>query len=179
MPFDKVIEVCDAVGSSVILMIEAADSVEHIDSIAAVDGVDALLIGCLDLSTDMGIPGQFDAREFRRALETVSAACQRHGKIMGLAGLYENPEIQDWAINTLKVRFMMCQQDSNILAAGAIKCAAGARSVERSTPVISRVNGMTKGTTHRAMNVAANGVTNGGMNGTMNCTKLSRITNGI
>jgi hypothetical protein len=154
MPFTKVIEVCNAIGSSVILMIEAVDSIEDINSIAAVEGVDALLVGCLDLSTDMGMPGRFEAREFRMALETVSAACQRHGRLMGLAGLYDNPEIQDWAINTLKVRFMMCQQDSNILAAGAIKCASGVTSVDRTTSMHSKVNGAMNGT-----NVSA--ITNG------------------
>lgn len=145
MPFNKVVEVCDAVGSSVIVMIEAADSVEDIDSIAAVDGVDALLVGCLDLSTDMGMPGKFETRAFRTALETISAACQRHGRIMGLAGLYNNPEIQDWAINTLKVRFMMCQQDSNLLAASAIECAAGVTRVDRTTLLHSKVNGAMNG----------------------------------
>ncbi|RDL30419.1 2-keto-3-deoxy-L-rhamnonate aldolase [Venustampulla echinocandica] len=147
MPFNKIVEVCDSVGSSVLLMIEAADSIENIDSIAAVDGVDVLLVGCLDLSTDMGMPGKYEARAFRAALESVSAACQRHGRLMGLAGLYNNPEIQDWAINTLKVRFIMCQQDSNILAAGAIECAAEVSSVDRTAPMPSKVvNGAVKET---------------------------------
>jgi 2-keto-3-deoxy-L-rhamnonate aldolase RhmA len=155
MPWNKVVEVCDAVGSSVLLMIEAADSIEDIDAIAAVEGVDALLVGCIDLSTDMGMPGKFEERAFRTALETVSAACQRHGRLMGLAGLYNNPEIQGWAINTLKVRFMMCQQDSNILAAGAIECAAGVASVDRTAPMHSKVNGAMNGTEAPA---TANGI---------------------
>ncbi|KAH8745754.1 Pyruvate/Phosphoenolpyruvate kinase-like domain-containing protein [Hyaloscypha finlandica] len=138
MPFNKVIEVCDSVGSSVLLMIETFDSIENIDSIASVEGVDALLVGCLDLSTDMGIPGKFESREFRTALETISAACQRHGKLMAIAGLYNNPEIQDWAINTLKVRFMVCQQDSNILAAGLKQCAVGVISVDRTASIHSK-----------------------------------------
>jgi hypothetical protein len=141
MPFNKVIEVCDSVGSSVLLMIEAFDSIENIDSIASVEGVDALLVGCLDLSTDMGIPGKFESREFRTALETISAACQRHDKLMAIAGLYNNPEIQDWAINTLKVRFMVCQQDSNILAAGLKQCAVGVISVDRTVSIHSKVDG--------------------------------------
>ena len=132
--FTQVIEVCDSVASSVILMIEAFDSIENIDAIAGVENVDALLVGCLDLSTDMGIPGKFESAEFRAALERISAACQRYGKLMAIAGLYNNPEIQDWAINTLKVRFILCQQDSNLLATAAIECAKDVASVDRTAP---------------------------------------------
>lgn len=131
MPLNKLVEACDATASSVMLIIEGADSIQHIDAIAAVDGVDALVVGCIDLSTDMGVPGKFDSPAFREALEAVSAACQRHGRLMGLGGLYNNCEFQDWAINTLKVRFMLCQQDSNLLAVGAIECAAAVASVDR------------------------------------------------
>ena len=127
----NIVEVCDATGSSVLVMIEGADSIENIDEIAAVEGVDVLLVGCIDLSTDMGVPGGFETKAFRTALEAVSAACERHGRLMGLAGLYNNREFQDWAINTLKVRFMLCQQDSNVLAAGAMECAAAVTSVDR------------------------------------------------
>ncbi|VUC37645.1 unnamed protein product [Clonostachys rosea] len=128
-PVDRVVETCDRMGSSVIVMIESEDSVENIDSIAAVQGIDVLLVGCVDLSIDMGMPGDFASKKFRSALEAVSVACRRHGKLMGLAGLYDNRESQDWAINTLQVRFMLCQQDSNVLALGAIQCAEAVASV--------------------------------------------------
>ncbi|KUI56332.1 2-keto-3-deoxy-L-rhamnonate aldolase [Cytospora mali] len=130
-PLHNLVDVCDSAASSVLVMIEGADSIEHIDEIAAVEGVDVLLVGCLDLSTDMGVPGAFEKSVFREALEVVSAACQRHGRLMGLAGLYNNQELQDWAINTLKVRFMLCQQDSNVLATGAMECAAAVASVDK------------------------------------------------
>lgn len=133
-PLHMIVESCDTRASSVVVMVEAADSIENIDSIAAVEGVDVLLVGCIDLSTDMGLPGNFESKRFRSALEVVSAACRRHGKIMGLAGLYNNKEFQDWAINTLQVRFMLCQQDSNVLALGAIECAAAVTSVDRTVP---------------------------------------------
>ena len=124
------VETCNAKGSSVLVMIEARGSIENIDSIAAVEGVDMLLVGCLDLSTDMGIPGNFDAKEFRTALITVSQACRRHGKVMGLAGIYDNPSYQGWVINELGVRFMLCQQDSNLIAMAARECAAGVAKVD-------------------------------------------------
>jgi 2-keto-3-deoxy-L-rhamnonate aldolase RhmA len=126
----SIVEACNSEASSVLVMIEGGESIKNIDQIAAVDGVDVLLVGCIDLSTDMGIPGGFETKAFRAALERVSEACHRYGRLMGLAGLYNNREYQDWAINTLNVRFMMCQQDSNLLAIGAISCAAAVDSVD-------------------------------------------------
>ena len=41
----------------VIAQIETAQAVEHVEKIAAVDGIDALWIGQYDLSTSLGVPG--------------------------------------------------------------------------------------------------------------------------
>nr|A0A0F7GG11.1 RecName: Full=4-hydroxy-4-methyl-2-oxoglutarate aldolase tasA; AltName: Full=Tetramic acid Sch210971/2 biosynthesis cluster protein A [Hapsidospora irregularis]AKG54861.1 HpcH/HpaI aldolase [Hapsidospora irregularis] len=129
-PLHKIAEVCDRVASSVVVMIEAADSIEQADAIAAVEGVDVLLVGCIDLSTDMGIAGNFESKRFRAALEAVSAACHRHGKLMGLAGLYNNRKLQEWAVHSLRARFILCQQDSNLLALGAMECAGAVASIQ-------------------------------------------------
>jgi 2-keto-3-deoxy-L-rhamnonate aldolase RhmA len=100
-------------------MIESKKAIEAIDEIAAVDGVDALLVGSADLSVDLGAPGQLRSDTYRSAVESVSRACHRHGKILGVAGVYDNPEIRDWAINTLGARFMLVQQDAAILSSGS------------------------------------------------------------
>lgn len=42
------------------------------DDIAAVDGVDILLIGSNDLAIELGVPGQFESTGFRDTLEKVS-----------------------------------------------------------------------------------------------------------
>ncbi|CAG9989375.1 unnamed protein product [Clonostachys byssicola] len=122
-PTSRVISETNAQGSSVILMIETKESVEKIDEIAAVTGVEVLLIGSNDLSIELGCAGQFQDEAFRSALAAVSAACQKHGKVFGLAGIYDAPELQSWAINTLSAGFILCQQDSGILAGGGKKCA--------------------------------------------------------
>ena len=56
------------------LLIETADGVANVGEIAAVDGVDALWIGHFDLSTSLGIPGQFDHPDFRAAVDRVRQA---------------------------------------------------------------------------------------------------------
>ncbi|KAI0198962.1 Pyruvate/Phosphoenolpyruvate kinase-like domain-containing protein [Astrocystis sublimbata] len=115
-PTDKVVVESNAEASSVLLMVETKESVSNIEDIASVEGVDVLLIGSNDLSIELGVPGLFKSDEFRSALERVSSACKKSGKIFGLAGIYENRELQQWAINTLGAGFILGQQDSGLLA---------------------------------------------------------------
>jgi 2-keto-3-deoxy-L-rhamnonate aldolase RhmA len=131
MPMKQMAEEVNAEASTACMMIETTESIENIESIAAVDGVDMLMVGCIDLSADMGIPGEVDAPKFRAALEAVSVACLRHGKIFGLAGNYNNMEFQDWVINTLGVRLILGQVDSNLISVGAMECAAKLTSLDR------------------------------------------------
>jgi 2-keto-3-deoxy-L-rhamnonate aldolase RhmA len=63
-----------------IAQIENAEGLEHANQIAAVNGIDALWIGQFDLSTSLGIPGQFDHRSFQEATRKVVEACRKHGK---------------------------------------------------------------------------------------------------
>jgi 2-keto-3-deoxy-L-rhamnonate aldolase RhmA len=69
----------------VMAQIETPGGVEQADAIAAVEGIDALWIGQYDLTTTMGIPGQFDHPEFRRATGIVLDACRRRGKVAVLS----------------------------------------------------------------------------------------------
>ncbi|KAF6818239.1 HpcH/HpaI aldolase [Colletotrichum musicola] len=129
-PVGTIVFETNATGSSVILMIETRRSVEQVDSIAAVDGVDVLLIGSNDLTIELGEPGDFASAKYRGALEAVSAACRKHGKIFGLAGVYDSPEIQAWGFRELGARFILGQQDSGLLASGTKGCVAAVDAVE-------------------------------------------------
>ncbi|KAK6209379.1 hypothetical protein LQW54_006367 [Pestalotiopsis sp. IQ-011] len=93
----------------------------NIDAIASTKGVDVLLVGSNDLSVELGVPGDYKSQEFQSALETISDACQRHGKILGFAGIYENRELQEWAIKKLGAGFILGQQDYGLLARSAVE----------------------------------------------------------
>ena len=69
--------------STLFAQIETVEGVENADAIAAVDGVDSLWIGHFDLSSSLGIPGQFDHPEFLAATERAHQAARRHGKAYG------------------------------------------------------------------------------------------------
>src|SRR5437867_2187498 len=51
----------------VIVQFETADAVERAGEIAAVEGVDMVLMGTNDLLADMGLPGQFEHERVREA----------------------------------------------------------------------------------------------------------------
>ncbi|KAM5357965.1 hypothetical protein ACJZ2D_015733 [Fusarium nematophilum] len=97
------------------------NAVDNADTIAAVDGVDVLLVGSNDLSIDMGVGGRWDSDEYCSSMERVSQACRRHDKIFGVAGVYENPKLHEWFINTLGARFLLVQQDMSLIASGGRK----------------------------------------------------------
>ncbi len=72
-----------------VVMIESPEAVKNAADIAAVDGVDVLLIGTSDLSSELGIVGQMGHPKVIEAYETVGAACRKHGKILGMGGVYD------------------------------------------------------------------------------------------
>ncbi|MDX1886563.1 HpcH/HpaI aldolase family protein [Mycolicibacterium sp. 120270] len=71
----------------VAVMIETPDAVDASSEIAGVPGVDIVLIGASDLTAEMGIHGDYENAHFRRAVESVAAACREHGVALGVAGI--------------------------------------------------------------------------------------------
>lgn len=67
-----------------VVQIETVEAVENAGAIAAVDGVDVLFIGPLDLSVSLGIPQQSGHPDFLAALARVVAACKGAGKAAGI-----------------------------------------------------------------------------------------------
>ncbi len=66
-----------------IVQIESATGVEHVEEIAAVDGIDVLWIGHFDLTTSLGAPGEFWNEAHGAAVDRVFAACRANGKAAG------------------------------------------------------------------------------------------------
>jgi 2-keto-3-deoxy-L-rhamnonate aldolase RhmA len=91
--------------------------VENADAIAAVPGVDVLLFGTSDLTATMGIAGQFGHADVRRAYEKVGAVCAKHGKVMGMGGVYDEKIAADYI--RLGARFILSGSDHAFLMAGA------------------------------------------------------------
>ncbi len=73
----------------VVAMIETVEGRRNADAIAAVPGIDALLVGCTDMAAELGVTGQLAHPELKATLDEVFAACRRHGKFAGVGGVYD------------------------------------------------------------------------------------------
>jgi 2-keto-3-deoxy-L-rhamnonate aldolase RhmA len=69
-----------------IAQIETVEAVANADEIAAVEGIDALLIGPNDLSISLGVPGEMMNEKLHKAINTTIEAAERHGKCFSLHG---------------------------------------------------------------------------------------------
>jgi 4-hydroxy-2-oxoheptanedioate aldolase len=99
-----------------VMMLETPRAIESADAIAAVPGVDVLLIGTNDLTLEMGIPGRYDDSRVVHAYETVIAACKRHGKTAGMGGIYDHPTMERYV--RLGARFILAGSDMTFIMTG-------------------------------------------------------------
>jgi 2-keto-3-deoxy-L-rhamnonate aldolase RhmA len=106
----------------VTVMVETPLAIENAEAIAAVPGVDVVLIGTNDLCAEMGIPGQFDDARVEDAYRKVIAACKKHGKHPGMGGVYDPPLMARYI--GMGMRMILSGGDLGFLMAGA-KARAG------------------------------------------------------
>ena len=99
-----------------VMMIETPTAVENAAAIAAVDGVDCLLVGGSDLSATMGIPGQYQNADFVASIDKVIAAAQSAGVWPGLGGVYDEKLLPGFVEKGMK--FLLGGSDMSFLMAG-------------------------------------------------------------
>jgi 2-keto-3-deoxy-L-rhamnonate aldolase RhmA len=73
-----------------VVQIETGKALGNLGEIAAVEGVDVLFVGPLDLSTNLGLESSFGNPVFDRAIRKVPVSAGRHGKAAGI--LVPGPE---------------------------------------------------------------------------------------
>src|SRR5205814_1585092 len=93
-------------------------SIATADEIAAVPGVDVLLIGSNDLCAEMGIPGDFGSERLADAYRRTIAACRKHDKLPGMAGIYNEAIMPRYV--EMGARFILAGQDAQFLMTGAV-----------------------------------------------------------
>jgi len=101
----------------VVAMIESPLAVANADAIAAVEGIDALLIGTSDLTAELGISGQIGHARVAEAYEKVGAACRAHGKALGMGGVYDKENAGRYIKGG--ARLILSGSDHNYILAGA------------------------------------------------------------
>ena len=67
----------------VIIQVEEEQAIDNVEEIAAVEGVDIIMLGPGDYSCLSGFPGQMEHPQIKRATERIAAAALRFGKQWG------------------------------------------------------------------------------------------------
>lgn len=112
----------------VAVMIETPEGVAACESIASVAGIDMILIGPSDLTAEMGIHGQYENEHFHRAVESVAAACRRHGVALGVAGIKSLDLLKRFV--GLGLRFISAGTDVGMMAEAASTRARALRALD-------------------------------------------------
>jgi 2-keto-3-deoxy-L-rhamnonate aldolase RhmA len=108
----------------VFAMLETEEGVHNAEEIAAVPGIDALMLGPADLSTELGIPGEMKHARLAEAWHKGVAAARRHGKqFVAGAGA---PDAADMIARG--ARILMGGNDVAYLMSAARQAAAAMRS---------------------------------------------------
>ncbi|WP_374026150.1 HpcH/HpaI aldolase/citrate lyase family protein [Mycobacterium sp. HNNTM2301] len=114
----------------VAVMVETPQAVDAAESIAAVEGIDMILVGPSDLTAEMGIHGQYENPHFHSAVESVAAACRSHGVALGMAGI-KSLELLSRFVG-LGLRFISAGTDIGMMTEAASKRAEALRGLDES-----------------------------------------------
>lgn len=124
----------------VIPMIETLEALALVDEIAAVEGVDSLLIGTNDLTAEMGIPGDYESPRLTEAYERTIRACAKHGKWVGVGGLHARLDLVEKFCG-MGARWVMAATDGPLLLGGATKAAASMAAINQKVAGAQNGNG--------------------------------------
>ena len=113
----------------VVVMLETPMAIANASAIAAVQGVDVLMIGTNDLCAEMGIPGEFGHDKVAKAYENMIFACRQHKKWPGMAGIYDEPIMARYT--SMGAQFMLAGSDASFVTTAGTRRTAFLRTVER------------------------------------------------
>jgi 4-hydroxy-2-oxoheptanedioate aldolase len=114
----------------VMVQFESAEAIDRAEEIAAVDGVDLIMIGTNDFLADIGLPGQFESPRVRQAYARTIAACRACSKHVGVGGLPSRPELTAEFVK-MGARYVSTGTDLAFLMAEASERARQVRALAR------------------------------------------------
>ncbi len=120
-----------ALNDATLLMVqfESEEAVAKADEIAAVGGVDMVMIGSNDLLADCGLAGQYDHARLREAYARTIAACRKLGKHVGVGGLSSRPDLAAEFVR-MGARYVSTGTDLGFLLAAATAKAKEVREIK-------------------------------------------------
>jgi 2-keto-3-deoxy-L-rhamnonate aldolase RhmA len=126
-----------------IVMLESPEAVENAEDIAAVDGIDVLFIGTSDLTASMGVSGQLGHPKVIDAYREVGEACRRHGKILGMGGVYDQENASRYV--GMGAQFILTGSDHSYIMAGADQRVSFFNTLTPAPPAEARGDGKKEG----------------------------------
>lgn len=111
-----------------VIQIERREAIDNLDAMLSVEGIDVACMGCMDLSIDLGVPGEVNAPVMREAIRKVVESAAKHKLASGI--ITGNPElIHDWLRRGM--RFVSYSSDIPLLQSAATAAAARLREMVR------------------------------------------------
>ena len=105
----------------VMVMIETVNAVQNIDEILAVDDLDGIILGPVDLATGMGLYGAFEEPEVQEAIELVIAKARAIGMPFGDGRTADEPA--EWLSRGAQI--ISVGDDEGFVRRGAFAALAG------------------------------------------------------
>ncbi len=99
-----------------VAVIETPKGVENAGEIAAVPGIDVLLVGTNDLAMTMGVPGGLAHEKVISGYKKVIEACTANGKWPGVGGVYDDVRLPE--IVRMGFKLVIAGVDQGFLVAG-------------------------------------------------------------
>ncbi len=95
--FDTYVQ--EAQESLIIAQIEHIDAVNNLESIIAVEGLDAIMVGPYDLSASLGITGEFENKKYLETLSKILSMCAKHKMPCGIHVVQPDPKMLEQRIS--------------------------------------------------------------------------------
>lgn len=127
--------------SMVVVQMETQGCVDAIEEIVAVEDVDATMVGPVDLSVSLGIPGNFEHPKFWSAFDRMVAACNRAGVAAGVH--FGKTKMLQWA-HDHGARFLVCGTDISVLLNGFRATRAEMDTAQAQEAVAAKLGGYMK-----------------------------------
>lgn len=112
-------EICQRLNERtlIVAMLESKDGIANAEEIAAVPGIDMLLIGTNDLCAELGVHGQHEHPKVKAAYAEAAKACRKHNLPLGIGGIKTGPMLPE--LYDMGARFLLGRTDEAMLLAAA------------------------------------------------------------
>ena len=137
----------------VMIQFESAEAIDRAEEIAAVEGVDLIVIGTNDFLADIGLPGQFEHPRVHDAYARTIAACRKLGKHVGVGGLPSRPQLiaefvklgARYVSTGTDLAFLLAEASERARQVRALRLEGGTRGHEASRAALGRTEGWRHG----------------------------------